>query len=199
MSHFVPGPRASMWLCMNASPGLLATVLVAVQDGRVHVVNDWVREGTMQDMLQSVAMDMNSLPVTFKTPQILIPAERASVTDNAGLGTAMGRLQIGYRQGARAIESVECLADVMRQTQGGMQMFTVSPEATWTLNALAGGYCRDVHAGMVMTPKDNISKTVAQAIEALGRMAGSQALRDESLDELTGMSRTGRPYRSMLK
>ncbi len=198
VQHFVPGPRASMWLAMNAGPGLLATVLVAVQDGRVHVMNDWVREGSMPEMLQAVSMDINSLPAVMARPQIIVPAERASPTDHAGLGTALQRLNIGYRPGARAVENVECLSDIMRSTMSGRPQFTVSPEATWTLNALAGGYCREASGVAIMAPKDNIHRTVAQALESLGRMSTQQSLAEDSMD-LNGLSRGGRPYRSMLR
>lgn len=198
VKHFLPGPRAALWLAMNAGPGLLATVLVAVQDGRVHVLNDWVREGSMPELLQMVAMDMNALPTVAGMPQIIVPAERASPTDNAGLGQAMQRLSIRYRTGARAVENVECLADVIRSTMGGQPQFTVSPEATWTLNALAGGYCREASGTTILAPKDNVHRTVAQALESLGRMT-TQTQLGESDATLNGMSRGGRPYRSMLK
>lgn len=198
IQHFVPGPRATLWLCMNAAPGILTTTLVAVQDGRVHVMNDWVREGVMADMLQAVAMDMNALPTVTGTPQILIPAERASLTDSAGLGSALQRLSIRYRTGARAVENVECLTDVMRATVGGREQFTVSPEATWTLNALAGGYCREEKGTVMLAPKDGLHKTVAQGLEALGRMSSAASLAQDDTEGLA-MSRSGRPYRSMLR
>jgi hypothetical protein len=199
VENFVAGQRSSLWLCLNASPGLLASVLVAVQDGRVHVIQDWVREGNMPEMLQAVSMDMNALPVVSGTPQIIIPAERASPTDNAGLGTALTRLRIGHRTAPRTVENVECLTDVMRSTFAGRQQFTVAPQATWVLNALGGGYCREVVGSGILAPKQNIHATVAQALESLGRMSTTQALSEDDTAGMNGVTRGGRPYRSMLR
>lgn len=197
ISHFVAGPRAALWLCLNASPGLLASVLVAVQDGRVHVLDDWVREGSMEEMLQQVAMDMNALPTIAGKPTIIIPAERASPTDSAGLGIALTRLRIGYRLGQRVVENIESLTDVMRSTMSGRPQFTVSPEATWTCNALAGGYCREVVGSGILAPKSNIHATVAQALESLGRMSTQASLGSDDANEFNGTTRGGLPYRSM--
>jgi hypothetical protein len=149
-------------------------------------------------MLQAVAMDLASADRVTATPGIIIPADRAAPTDHAGLGVALQRAGWRYSTGARTIESIECLGDVMRSSLSGREQFTVSPEATWTLNALAAGYCREGQGAVILGPKDGISKTVAQALEALGRMTSARSLAEDSQAELTGLTRDGRQYRSML-
>jgi len=191
---FVPSPlRATMYLAMNATPGLLAAALVAVQDGRVHVLRDWVREGTMADMLQVISMDIGNT----QTPTIVIPGDRASPTDGAGLGVALQRAGARFVTSARTVESVECLTDIMRQTLGGLPRFTVAPDAVWTLNALAGGYCREATGAVILAPKDGISKTIAQALETLGRTAISTTLVESENFGTNALTRGGSPFRSL--
>lgn len=197
--HFIPGMRSTLWLALNARPGQTAAVLIAVQDGALHVLNDWVREGPMQEMLQKISMDMNSSPLTQgRVPQIIIPAERASPTDSAGLGLALQRARIQHRTGQREVQNLESLTPLLRNTIAGRPQFTVSPEATWTMNAMAGGYCREERGATILTPKDNEHRMVAQAIEALAPtlLAG---MGEDNLDGLTRSEHTGRMFRSMLR
>jgi hypothetical protein len=197
ISHFAPGMRSSLYLGLNASPGLLAAVLVAVQDGCIHVLRDWVREGSMADMLQSLQMDLGPLAQGRQITTVT-PMERLSPTDHAGLAPALQRAGMVALQGRRTIESIECLSDWMRQSLGGRERFTVAPEATWTLNALAAGYARDVVGTVATTPTTGVHATVAQALEALGGVATQSTLQPDEA-EFTGMTRGGRPYRSMLR
>jgi hypothetical protein len=87
----------------------------------------------------------------------------------------------------------------MRQSLGGRERFTVSPEATWTLNALAGGYCREVVGAGVMMPKTGVHATVAQALECMGRGITAATLESTDGAELNGTTRGGAKYRSMIR
>lgn len=170
MQHFTPNSRATLWLAMNATAGTLVTILVAVQDGCIRVLRDYVREGPLADTLRMIRLDVASLPREFGEPQLLVPQERTLSSDYSGLGNALRRAGTQYRTGRRLVESVECLTSLIGRSVAGKPALTVSPEATWTLNALAGGYCREPQHGsniLMMTPKDNIHKHVAQALECL--------------------------------
>jgi hypothetical protein len=203
VKHFLPGPRAHLWLALNGSAGMLVSVLIALEDGGIHILNDWVREGPMDNCLQMVEMDLNSLPTYSTRPQIMLPYERALATDHAGIGNALRRNRLGFREGKRLVESLESLTDPLRTTMAQRPMFTVSPEATWSLNALAGGYARDVTGRdvLVMRPQDNIHATVAQATEVLAATLDPRRMFELDGDNAQGMTigSSGRPYRSMLR
>lgn len=200
IEHFMPTQRASCWLALNAQPGVLAAVLLAVQDGAIHIMQDWVREGAMDELLQMVAMDVNAHPLLQAAqarPQVIVPAERVSPTDAAGLGVALQRARVNYAAARRAVESVEGLTQAMRSTMGGRPQFTVSPEAVWSLNAFAGGYCRDVVTAHITAPKQNLYATVAQAAECLSANLTASLYMPQ--DEGMSLTPGGRPYRSMLR
>lgn len=202
VQHYIPGPRAALWLALNGTAGMLVSVLVAVEDGGVHILHDWVREGPMDDCLQMVEMDLNSLPTYTTRPQLMLPFERAGIQDHAGIGNALRRNRLGFREGKRLNESLESLTDLMRSTMAHKPLFTVNPEATWSLNAFAGGYARDVTGKdmLVMRPQDNIHTTVAQATEVLAATLDPRRLFElDSTGPGMTIGHNGRPYRSMLR
>ena len=202
VQHFLPSARASLWLALNGSAGMLVSVLVAIEDGGIHILNDWVREGPMDDCLQMVEMDLNSLPTYTRRPQIMLPMERGQAQDHAGIGNALRRNRLGFREGKRINEALESLTEPLRTTMAQRPMFTVSPEATWSLNAFAGGYARDVTGRdmLVMRPQDNIHATVAQATEVLTATLDPRRMFELDSDG-PGMTigHNGRPYRSMMR
>lgn len=199
IKHFAPSARrATAWLALNAGHGSIAAVLVMVQDGAMHVVRDWVREGDTATVLQALSMDIAQWSVGGNRPQIIIPQERAQTYDGTALGEALRRLRITFDTGPRTVESVESLTNALRN-----DTLTVSPEATWTLNALAGGYARAVDKDVLHTqPQDNIHKVVAQALEVLGKRlefeGGFNMLAEEG-ELYNAQTRSGRSYISMLR
>lgn len=201
VAHFVVNrQRASMWLALNATPGLLAAVLVALQDGGIHVIHDWVREGPLADTLQALSMDINALAQDLPRPQIILPQERCQLTDAAGLGAALQRYRMAYRQGKRTVECIESLTEPLRTVRATGRLLTVSPEAPWTLNALGGGYARDATGtSLVMTPQDNVHRVVAQALECLAGSLGEQTLGEQDDTGMAVSERTGRSFRSLLR
>lgn len=196
--HFAPAARrVAPWLALNAGHGVVAAVLVMVQGQHLHVVRDWVQEGEIMQTLQALSAEIAQWG-EYGRPHIIIPQERAQPFDATALGETLRRLRIAFDIGPRAVESVESLSVPLRN-----ETFTVSPEATWVLNALAGGYARSVQGNVLSAaPQDNIYRVVAQAVEVLVKRLEYQNGFPVDEDDVTlynAQTRAGRPYISMLR
>jgi hypothetical protein len=195
--HKAPHARADWFLFVNATAGVLQAVLVFVQDGATHVARDWVLEGSLDESLRAVLISVAHEMPQNKRAQMVLPFERTLANDMSGLSATIKRMQIQFRTGKRVNDALECLDAPLRTRRGIAPLLTVSPEATWTLNALAGGYCRDPGT-TTFGVRDNIHKYVAQALEAGYASISGYALDDDtSQDVVWARSDTGRRYISM--
>lgn len=192
--------KCQYWLTLNATPGTLFGVFVAVQEGAVHVLRDWVLEGPMEDGLRQIVMDLrmkSSAPF-----QMCVPKDRMQPGDATALIPALRRAGLTWREGRRGNESVECLTELLRNREGHLNLprLTVAPEATWTLNALAGGYARSIDAAQHVVsahPTENIYSRIAQAVECMVGSIDPQ-LAEKSTEQLFfGQTRTGKRYLSL--
>jgi hypothetical protein len=196
IQHRVPNARADWYVFVNATPGVLLAVLAFVQDGLLSVVKDWVIEGSIDDSLRAVLMSVSHEIPTGKVPQIVVPYDRTLINDASNLPATLKRLRLQYRTGKRIVDAQESLDSALRLRRNNAPTFTVSPEATWTLNALAGGYCREAGTASFAV-RENVYKHVAQALESGYASLSGYALDSERADLVYSYTSTGRPYISM--
>jgi hypothetical protein len=196
--HQAPNASADWFLFMNASPGVLLAVLAFVHNGALHVLRDWVTEGSLDDSVRAVMASVSHEVVMRQSPTVIIPADRTQQGDASGLAVTLKRLHMQYRTGKRVVDAVECLDGPMRLMRGVTPMLSVSPEATWTLNALAGGYCRDTGTTRFAI-QENIHRHVAQTLEAGYAAISLFGLESSDEDDVVWAhsAHTGRRYISM--
>jgi hypothetical protein len=196
IQHRVPNARADWYVFVNATPGMLFATLAFVQDGLLSVVKDWVIEGSLDDSLRAVLMSVSHEIPTGKVPQIVVPYDRTLINDASNLPATLKRLRLQFRTGKRIVDAQESLDSALRLRRNNAPTFTVSPEATWTLNALAGGYCREAGTASFAV-RENVYKHVAQALESGYASLSGYALDSERDDLVYSYTSTGRPYISM--
>ncbi len=197
IQHKAPSARAEWFLAINATAGVLYATLLFVQDGMVSVNRDWVLEGSLDDSMRAVLMSASHEVPTGKRPVLFIPSDRVMANDHSGLPSTLKRMGLQFREGRRLSESAECLDGPLRTRRGVSPLLTVSPEATWTLNALAGGYCRDPGT-TTFGIRDNLHKHVAQALESCYAAIQGFALgRQDEDGVMWALSDTGRRFISM--
>ena len=197
IQHKAPTLRAEWFLAVNATAGVLYATLLFVQDGGTHVHRDWVVEGSLDDSLRTVLMSASHEVPTSKRPVLYVPSDRALANDHSGLPATLKRLSLAFRQGRRLADSAECLDGPLRTRKGASPLLTVSPEATWTLNALAGGYCRDPGT-TTFGIRENLHKHVGQGLESCYAAIQGFALDNDAQDGVVwAMSDSGRRFISM--
>jgi hypothetical protein len=92
------------------------------------------------------------------------------------------------------------LAQPLRALIHNTPAFQVSPEASWCLRALAGGYCRNIGAdGRVFEdPSEGTYRMVGECMESLTKLVTAAAVEEDSGD-LLSYTRGGVPYLSTLR
>jgi len=157
--------RRPAFLAVNATAGIFTGVLLQRLDGALRILGAWVHDGNAADGLDVVIPDAALLAgrpvITFA------PSDRFDRYDPSGLIAAARRKNITIRQG-RAPKP-DMLAPWLRRHLKGEPALSVSPDATWVINGMLGGYTRSMDtAGRISDqPESNQYACLIQGLEAL--------------------------------
>jgi hypothetical protein len=132
--------QTSPFLCLNATHILTVGVLVQVTNGNMRVIADWVREGEPS----GVAADIVSLAnlEAQRQVKVVLPVKHYDKYNNPGLLQAVKKLQMDIRKGTPETVGREVIRGYLKRISHGFPAILVSSQASWTLNAFSGGYCR---------------------------------------------------------
>jgi hypothetical protein len=176
-------------LVINAYQSSITGVLLSLSGGRLKVQMDWVMEESVDASIR--AMRMNCAQMGYPAT-VMIPYERNAPTDYSGIGNCLRRQNTPFRVLGKSSQSEGSLTDSIRH-----KMISVHPKAWWTLNALAGGYCRSQYGRDVSEVQPSIHAAVAQSIECFVSQVQPD---DESRANIEYATTTsGRRYISMLR
>jgi hypothetical protein len=200
-------PGAPPWLAVNADATLTTAILCQVQRGATRVLCDWMREGdpgvALSDILKEARLEVASprhrlAPRSgspLPTLRLVAPPEHWGDYDTIGLRAAASRLVNELTRGGDLRQGREELRTAMTHSVHGSPAFLVSPRATWTLRALAGGHAYRQHK----TAQELASGPYALLMAGLEAFAGLLRAGDE-VDTAGHFSYTpeGRRYLSAL-
>lgn len=140
-----PDFRYPLILAANHEGQLTTAALLQTDGMTVWVYQDWAGFEPPADFIRQVFVQVKAeyprLNVSVHSPRDL--HERWTTDPLATALRKMNQLQVsGYRN-----ESYGSLKEKMQQTVHHLPCLQVSPQARWTKNGLAGGYCHEVEVG----------------------------------------------------
>lgn len=194
-----PLPGRPVWLCMNATRTLTTAVLLQVIDGSIRILADFVREGAAEvvaaDIVGSAQMEAGTRVRVTAGPL------HFDQYNNVGLAQLIRKIPADIRPGVAPERARRLVGSLLQRERQGMPMFLVSSAATWTLNALAGGYAHQMLKGGVLAEyaEESVYRTLMEGAEsylALLELGSSTDGEDEAT--LNATTPDGRRYRSML-
>lgn len=188
-----------LWLCLNATRGLLTGVVLQVFDGAVRVFADVVREGDPQTVLARTVGDLQ-LEFGGKPLQLVAGPQHFDRYNNVGLQQAAARIPASIRAATAPAGGRALLTDLLERERASMPMVMVSANAPWTSNALAGGYARVMRDnGMYADDaQDGVYKLLMEGVESfLGLMALGSTDGDER-GSVNATTANGQAYRSII-
>lgn len=161
------------WLAMNATSSYVTGVLLQYSDG-IKIIADYIREGEPLQVAGSILTDA-TLEAGRKVKPVA-PPQHFERYSNVGLVQAVARAPAQLQQGMNPLQGREEIRKLFQRQTRGVPCIQVSTQARWTLNALSGGYARDL-------------KKDAQ----LGEQAAEGAYRImmEGLESFCGLLKTG--------
>jgi hypothetical protein len=184
--------RTPVWLALNATRGCTTGVLCQFADGRLGVLRDWVLEG---DPGQCISMLIKEARMEASTAiKLVAPPTAFRDYDVVGLAGAVRRLQQDFRQGAAPLDGRAVLRELLKQSIRGLPALAVGHAAHWTLNALAGGFAREVgpHGMVTDAPGEGIYSTLMEGLESCVGMVQTAGV--EEVERNYAYTATGQRY-----
>ncbi len=174
--------REQAYVALGATGQYTTAILFQLIQGVLHVTHDWCCEGdpgaSLGDIVRAAGM------AAKRGIQFLAGGQHFDPHDTVGLRAAARKVPIGVDRGGPIPTGREALRGFLTASPRGNPGFAVHPDARWTINALAGGYCRDITKAGVVTdfPVEGPYRTLIEALEsAVGLMrAGFMAEDDNS-------------------
>lgn len=178
-------PRAQMRVAMAASQQFTAGVLFQFHEGRLYVLADSVAEGAPGDSAQNILRALSVAAARMVTVYAALPA--FSQYDQVGLVPTLRRVPVEVNQGGSTVVGREELRQALNRSVQGQPAVQVASQATWVLRALSGGYAypmeKDGRLGDF--PKNNVYKTVMEAIESVMALTAVASNQDETINYAT--------------
>jgi hypothetical protein len=189
--------RAQFYLALNATQACTAAALVQLVDGRLSVLADWVREGDPGWNLDPILREAG--PLAQGKVKVFAPLKHFSAYDMIGLRAAAKAQPVELNRGGPEHTGREEIRHLFNRLSRGRPMVLVNAQARWTLNALSGGYCREVTRQGALTEQavEGPYRTLMEGVESLAALTKSITLTD---DEAVHYAHTpdGRRYISAL-
>ena len=164
----------AFWLALNAGGSYTTGMLVQAAEGGLKIIYDWVREGDPQDLVPDIVREANL--ECRRPPNLCAGPQHWDRYANLGLVQACRRLPAEIRRAGLPSSGRHELGVLLRRVSRGVPAVALSGEARWTVNALAGGYCREVRNGQVMVDaEDGPYKVLCEGLESFLAMMHSVA------------------------
>lgn len=198
--HVVEGLRKvaglKPWLVMHATQGGVAAAAVQWGNGVLYVLADWFREGHIVDAVPMIVSEAR-VEIGSAVGTAVMPSAHFGKYTNAGLAQAVCRIPMEAQQGGPIDEGTAKLADLLERKRDGFPAVRISSSATWTLNALAGGYCKYLSKYGVLEndAEPGPYRAVMEAVESFLGLASAPVL-SEQQDRAYDYTNEGRRYLS---
>jgi hypothetical protein len=172
-------PRRPLWLALNATKAWTTGVLCQSVEGCLHILADFVVEGDPATVLHQVIADA-SLEAGRELRAVAGPSHHTG-HDTVGLLPAARRVPVAVKRAAPGAAGQAEISRLMRQQVKGSPALRVAQAARWTLNAFAGGYCRDVlpSGGASEFTKPGPYRVLMEGLEAFAGMLRAATEVDE--------------------
>jgi len=179
--------RATNILLLNGDSRRCVAVIAASSAEALHIVSDCLEEGSPATVLPGMIRQARAL-VGAGPLVCYAPPQHFERYDAIGLLPAAARSGVSTMRGGDRVAGRDELQ--ARMKQGDAPLFTISPEAKWTVQAFSGGYSYspgDDH------PTDNEYSLISAAVECfmpvLSGVSGGE-------DQFNSVTPDGRPYLS---
>lgn len=156
-------PFQPTYLAINSTNVHTTLIVTQVYNGQLHVLNDWIVDGDagtmLKDLIQQVSLIMPAKPTygnllsdiqktknAMQNAKCFAPPNHFVKHDTIGLNAAALHIPIQLYEGGSVQAGREQLRKMLGEMAHGSQSVHISPNATWTLRALAGGYAREIGA-----------------------------------------------------
>lgn len=155
------------FLAVNSTNQYTAAILVQLVRGQYRILRDWVSEGDAGSVLSDV--HKSATLEAMRPVKLIAPPVHFSNYDTIGLRPAAVKLNTQLHKGGDIKKGLEEARGLLSSSVHGQPALIISPYATWTLRALAGGYARALTKDAFLTnePADGPYTTLMLGLQSL--------------------------------
>lgn len=170
---------APRYLALNATRFCTTAVLLQVINGGLHVIGDWVREGDAGANIGTILTEAGV--VAQGKVRLYAGPGHFSKYDDVGLRAAARQIPTELGRGGAELVGREELRGLLGRVSKGRPMVRVASTARWTLNAFAGGYCKEVTKTGLLTEfaTEGPYKVLMEGLEAFAALMKSPIVNDD--------------------
>lgn len=152
------------YLCVSSRAAMTAGVLVQYIDGMLRIYHDWVFNEPPMECFGRMLREAIQFGGQVK---VSAPREQFDQYNNYGMPAAIKQEYIIPQKTSSSLSCEGQLRDWLRKQVRGDVALMVAKDARWTVNALAGGYCRQLDKGGMLAskPVDNQYQLIMEALE----------------------------------
>ncbi len=163
-------PRQPVYLAVNATQMYTTAVLVQHNDGVFNVLWDAVREGDPGSVLGNIVADAGL--AAGQKPRLYAGPEHFGNYDTVGLRGAARKIPVALSQGGLSLDGRDEIRELLRRQIRQGPALRVSQQARWTLNAFAGGYCKEVLKNGMLSEfaSEGPYKTLMEGLESFASL-----------------------------
>ncbi len=160
-------PREPLWLAVNSNGSCVSAVLAQYANGCLNIFADWLREGepgiVLSEIVAAAGMEAG------RPARARAPLTHFTDRDTVGLRAAARRIPMEIMPGGEIFTGRENLRKLFQSRLHGRPCVVVDPNASWTLRALAGGFCRGISKSGVITsePEEGPYQVLVEGLESL--------------------------------
>ncbi len=186
--------NTTCYLAINATRLYCTGVLSQLVGGAVNVVGAFVQEGEPGSALQELATGAKLLAGgKFSS---YAPAEHWGQYDSVGLRAAASRAGVRLSMGGSIQLGRDEIRKRLESLSHGQPSLVVSSQATWALNAFAGGYAASIVKGGPVSgaAEEGVYKVLMEGFEAFMAVAGRSLASGDDRPNYAIDSASGRRY-----
>jgi hypothetical protein len=174
-------PGSITWCALNSDGRCTTAVLVQPVDGVLHILADRAREGEPSAWLADMLAELRLEASGSGQMRLLVPPIHYNQYSPVGLRAALRSLPAGCTRGGDPAAGRAAIISQLSRLAHGRPALQVSTSARWTLNAFAGGYCRELsRQGQLMAEPS--TSTYAVLMGGLESFAAASRLLGEEED-----------------
>ena len=193
-----PGEGSQLWLVLNATQAGTTGCAVQFRDGCVRIFADWVREGAA-DLVVAEIVSQARLECGRELRLVAGP-RHFDRYNNVGLVQAVQRLPARIDRGTNPERGQSYIRQLLQRERHGMPALMVAANATWTLRAFSGGYCRVLEKNGMLSSyaEEGEYRVLMEGLESFVGLLELGFGEGEERDRFNAVTPQGRPFRSMM-
>jgi hypothetical protein len=188
-------PRTTTWCALNSDGRCTTAVLVQLVDGALHILADRAREGEPSAWLGDILVELR-LEAAGAPMRLLVPPLHYNQFSPVGLRAALRSLPAECTRGGDPAAGRAAITSQLNRLAHGRPALQISTSARWTLNAFAGGYCRELNRQGQLMAEPSINAYVVlltglESFAAASRLLGEE---EEGAERHYAFTGDGRKY-----